>query len=104
MAGKKVDFDRVCEKFGIEKLSSTQKSVLGHLTAGKDVFMSIKTGGGKSLCYQAFPVMSEGSNVLVISPLLAIMEEQCKFLTQLGFSASYVCREVKRRGRYNFSW
>ena len=61
---------------------------------GYDAFLSVKT---KSLCYQAFPVLKERENVheaqvLVISPLIAIMEENCKSLQNLGFSATYIGR------------
>ncbi|XP_067660093.1 ATP-dependent DNA helicase RecQ-like [Haliotis asinina] len=65
---------------------------------GKDVFLSITTGGGKSICYQAFPVLSEHKNpdckVLIISPLISIMKElgkeRCQELAKLGFAASYI--------------
>nr|XP_022310227.1 uncharacterized protein LOC111115690 [Crassostrea virginica] len=57
----------------------------------------MKTGGGKSLCYEAFPVLwsenhqlSSACNVLVISPLISIMKEQSEFLKTLGFTSTYI--------------
>ena len=62
---------------------------------GKDVYLSVKTGGGKSLCYQAFHVFwtekhGKNGNVLVISPLISIMKEQCDYLNYCGFKATYI--------------
>ncbi|XP_062600094.1 probable ATP-dependent DNA helicase RecS, partial [Saccostrea cucullata] len=85
------------EKFGISKLKAFQKETLEKLLEGRDVYLSMKTGGGKSLCYQAFQVLwteknHRPCNVLVISPLISIMKEQCEFLQSLGFTATYIGR------------
>ncbi len=78
----------------------------------RDIFISTKTGSGKSLCYQGLleiwqELQSDKNMVLVVSPLLAIMHEQCKYLQSLGYSA--VClgsKEVERdkllSGQYSF--
>jgi ATP-dependent DNA helicase RecQ len=67
----------VCQMFGVETFNSIQSESLRQLSDGKDVFLSIRTGGGKSLVYQAFPLLrDERCQVLIISPLLSIMKEQ----------------------------
>jgi hypothetical protein len=47
---------RVRKVFGVEKLSPQQEKAINGLMNGKDVFVSLRTGGGKSLCYMAFPM------------------------------------------------
>ena len=59
----------------------------------KDVFVGTKTGSGKSLTYECIPVLFPESCVIIISPLISIMSEQCKTLTALGFTASYIGRD-----------
>ena len=89
--------DRLCVQFGIRELKPFQKETLKNLLDGRDVYLSMKTGGGKSLCYEAFPVLwsenhqlSSACNVLVISPLISIMKEQSEFLKTLGFTSTYI--------------
>ena len=60
---------------------------------GKDVFVGTKTGSGKSLTYECIPLIYSGSSVLIISPLVSIMSEQCKKLVELGFSATYIGKD-----------
>ena len=86
---------KISELFKISKLTDTQKTVICKLVDGLDVLLCVKTGGGKSLCYQAFPTFFSDKNdaeasVLIISPLISIMKEQCGYLTSLGLSACYV--------------
>ena len=81
----------ICDTFGLsEGLRQFQKQVLAALLEKKDVFLSVKTGSGKSLCYQGFPLAREDTMrqggvvehqtiVLIISPLNAIMEEQVRY-------------------------
>lgn len=47
------------EIFEVEKLSAEQEKAIDSLLAKKDVFLSLRTGGGKSLCYMAFPIFYE---------------------------------------------
>lgn len=68
--------------FGIDNFSHLQSHTLNYLLEGKDVFLSIRTGGGKSMTYQAFPFLAKPNKpclVLIISPLLSIMKEQVSF-------------------------
>ena len=69
-------FDLACQKFDVSNLKDFQKECVVQLTRKRDVFLSVKTGSGKSLSYQAFFViwraMNENSKcqVLVITPLI----------------------------------
>jgi superfamily II DNA helicase RecQ len=87
----------IAERFGITVLRDFQEETIKKLLEGRDVYLSRKTGGGKSLCYQAFPISwsekHEGPcNVLVITPLISIMKEQCEYLTSVGLTATYIGR------------
>jgi ATP-dependent DNA helicase RecQ len=67
------------QKFGVKKLRDFQEESVDNLLERKDVYLSVKTGGGKSLCYQDFHVFwtekhGKNGNVLVISPLISIMK------------------------------
>lgn len=68
--------------FGIDRFTHIQSQTLKYLLEGKDVFLSKRTGDGKSMTYQAFPFLAKPNNpcqVLIISPLLSIMKEQVCF-------------------------
>ena len=88
-----------CEKFGVSSLKEFQKKCVEQLTQKKDVFLSVKTGSGKSLCYQAFFVIWRAMNetlkcqVLVVTPLISIMKEQCDYLTLLGIRSTYLGKD-----------
>lgn len=70
--------------FGIETLTPYQMSAVGACYQGKDVFVVLPTGAGKSLCYQLPALMpqAQGRFVLVISPLISLMEDQVLSLSQ----------------------
>lgn len=63
-----------------------QEDIINNILAGKDVFAMLPTGAGKSLCYQVPALMFEGIT-LVVSPLIALIEDQVKTLTALGIPA-----------------
>jgi len=61
--------------FGFEGFKGTQESAIKSLLSGKDVFVIMPTGGGKSLCYQLPAMMMEGV-AIIVSPLIALMKNQ----------------------------
>ncbi|XP_062589124.1 ATP-dependent DNA helicase RecQ-like [Saccostrea cucullata] len=90
--------EEVKRVFGIESFTDLQSETIKYLLGGQDVFLSIRTGGGKSLTYQAFPMFcqAEPCQVLIISPLLSIMKEQVSYLNSLGLCADYIHKECDR--------
>ena len=66
-----------------------QEAVCHALTAGEDVLLVMPTGSGKSLCYQ-LPGVARGGTTLVISPLIALMEDQVAKLAAQGFAAERI--------------
>ncbi len=75
--------------FGYEKFRGQQQAVIQQLTRGRDVLVLMPTGGGKSLCYQIPALLIEGVAV-VVSPLIALMQDQVNALLQLGVKAAFL--------------
>jgi len=69
--------------FGFTSFRASQKAVCEAATAGRDVLLVMPTGAGKSLCYQ-LPAIARGGTALVISPLIALMDDQAYKLSSLG--------------------
>lgn len=67
--------------FGFESFKGSQEAIIRTLLEGKDVFVLMPTGGGKSLCYQLPALMSEGV-AIIISPLIALMKNQVDAMCQ----------------------
>jgi ATP-dependent DNA helicase RecQ len=84
---------KICEKFNIYSLTDNQNKSIMAIIDGKDVLVGTKTGSGKSLTYEAIPVVFPGSCVVIIAPLISIMSEQCKKLEGLGFNATYIGKD-----------
>ncbi|XP_068676508.1 ATP-dependent DNA helicase RecQ-like [Montipora foliosa] len=94
---------KVCEIFRIKKLRSHQEDAINHVVEKKrDVFVNLPTGFGKSLMYQALPVVfsslpcsSEKNVVIVISPLTSLMKDQQSVAVQNGeFSVVFASPEL----------
>ncbi len=71
------------ERFGITRLHREQERTIGSVLAGRDTLLVMPTGGGKSLCYQ-LPSMLLPSPTVVVSPLLALLEDQYLKMQALG--------------------
>jgi ATP-dependent DNA helicase RecQ len=72
--------------FGLKHLRDGQESVIAHVMAGQPTIVVMPTGAGKSLCYQLPALLLPGVTV-VVSPLIALMKDQCDKLRQLGVDA-----------------
>src|ERR1700730_19336644 len=73
--------------WGYETFRPLQERIVHSLLAGRDAAIIMPTGGGKSLCYQ-LPAVVSGQTVVVISPLIALMQDQAAQLAQMGIPAA----------------
>ena len=91
------------QTFGHAEYRGAQEQIVAHLAAGGDALVLMPTGGGKSLCYQVPSLLRPGTGV-VVSPLIALMQDQVAALRQLGVRAAFLnssldaaaAREVER--------
>jgi len=74
--------------WGYDAFRPLQENIVRSLLAGRDTCVVMPTGGGKSLCYQLPAAMSPDKTVVVISPLIALMEDQVAQLGQMGIPAA----------------
>jgi DNA topoisomerase-3 len=75
--------------FGFSSFRANQEEVCRSVIEGRDVLLVMPTGSGKSLCYQ-LPGIARGGVTLVISPLIALMEDQFAKLRELGFAVECI--------------
>ncbi|MEV0689564.1 DNA helicase RecQ [Streptomyces sp. NPDC050388] len=75
--------------FGFEAFRGEQEAVIEHVIAGGDAVVLMPTGGGKSLCYQIPALVRPGTGV-VVSPLIALMQDQVDALRALGVRAGFM--------------
>jgi ATP-dependent DNA helicase RecQ len=75
--------------FGYKAFRDQQASIVSHVSEGGDALVLMPTGGGKSLCYQIPSLLREGL-AIVVSPLIALMQNQVEALQQLGVRAAFL--------------
>ncbi len=79
--------------FGFPAFRGLQQDAVEHVTAGGDAMVLMPTGGGKSLCYQ-IPALCRPGTAIVISPLIALMDDQVAALRQFGVAAAALHSEM----------
>jgi ATP-dependent DNA helicase RecQ len=85
-----IDALRVLHRvFGYDAFRGSQQEIIEQVAAGGDALVLMPTGGGKSLCYQIPALVRDGVGV-VISPLIALMQDQVDALTNLGVRAGFL--------------
>ncbi|GHI05709.1 ATP-dependent DNA helicase RecQ [Streptomyces cellostaticus] len=75
--------------FGYEAFRGEQEAIIEHVVAGGDALVLMPTGGGKSLCYQIPALVRPGTGI-VVSPLIALMQDQVDALRALGVRAGFI--------------
>jgi len=86
------------EAFGHAALRAEQREAVAAVLAGRDGVVTLPTGGGKSLCYQ-LPALVLSGTTLVVSPLIALMQDQVEALRARGLPATFVNSTLERRER-----
>ena len=77
------------EVFGYESFRPLQGDIIREVSEGRDALVLMPTGGGKSLCYQV-PALVRSGTAIVISPLIALMQDQVAALKELGVRAAFL--------------
>jgi ATP-dependent DNA helicase RecQ len=83
------------EVFGYKSFRSHQSNIIESLLAGRDCLALMPTGGGKSLCYQ-IPALVRGGTGVVVSPLIALMQDQVDALLDVGVKAAFLNSTLDR--------
>ena len=75
--------------FGFDGFRPGQEAIVRDVLSGRDVLALMPTGGGKSLCFQ-FPALLQPGVTLVVSPLIALMQDQVRQLQNNGIPAAFI--------------
>ena len=86
--------------FGYPSFRAPQKDIIDTVVGGADALVLMPTGGGKSLCYQIPALVRDGCGI-VVSPLIALMQDQVVALRQLGVKASYLNSTLSSEEAYD---
>ena len=86
--------------FGFDNFKGDQEAIIKNVLDGKDTFVIMPTGGGKSMCYQLPALMSKGT-AIIVSPLISLMKNQVdamrNFGANKGIAHFLILRSAKRR-------
>jgi ATP-dependent DNA helicase RecQ len=75
--------------YGYDSFRGHQADIIEHVTQGNNALVLMPTGGGKSLCYQIPSLLRDGVGI-IISPLIALMQDQVGAMQQLGVKAAFL--------------
>ena len=92
--------DILQQTFGYPSFRGPQETIIQTVIDGDDALVLMPTGGGKSLCYQ-IPALARSGCGIVISPLIALMQDQVNAMRELGVRASFLnsTLDASHRGR-----
>ena len=88
------------QHFGHEAFRPMQRTIVDDALAGRDVFVILPTGGGKSLCYQLPALAEPRGTTVVVSPLIALMQNQVDLLQANGIAATFLNSTLDREELY----
>nr|WP_092024179.1 DNA helicase RecQ [Marinobacter zhejiangensis] len=89
VAGRRAPEDILSQVFGYEGFRPLQEDIVRTVIGGDNALVLMPTGGGKSLCYQ-IPALARPGTAIVVSPLIALMQDQVAALRQQGVKAAYL--------------
>ncbi|TGL76789.1 RecQ family ATP-dependent DNA helicase [Leptospira yasudae] len=84
--------------FGISEFRTSQERIISDILAGKNCLVIMPTGMGKSICYQ-IPALAMDGLTIVLSPLIALMQDQVSKLKKLGIDACYINSSLSKEER-----
>ncbi len=90
-------------KFGFHTFRGEQESIINHILAGGNALVLMPTGGGKSLCYQ-IPALLRPGVAIIISPLIALMQDQVSALLQFGVRAAFFNSTLSPEQAQRVTW
>src|SRR5262245_56953199 len=88
--------DVLRDTFGYPAFRGGQEAIVRHVIDGGDALVLMPTGAGKSLCYQVPSLIRPGTGI-VVSPLIALMQDQVAALAQLGVRAAFLNSTLSAR-------
>ncbi len=86
--------------FGYNKFRGQQEEIVNHIISGKSALVLMPTGGGKSICYQVPALYLDGLTI-VVSPLIALMQDQVSALKELGVKAAAINSAMSAKEVYD---